>query len=225
VSPSSWLLGEHEKRKFFSRSEKAVIPNPAPDPAGRGVSVRQTGRIDNGARIDKRFRFLYVGQIEKHKGIDLLLAAFSPIAERTSGEAALTLVGGGSGFDSVRRDYSARQNIYFIGRRSREEVMASMAACDCLIVPSVCYENSPAVIYEAFSAGLPVMAAGIGGIGELLAEGRGLTFEPGSVESLRVKMDWALGNAEELRRMGSRGRDFVRDLGADSYARKIYSLI
>ena len=54
-----------------------------------------------------------------------------------------------------------------------------------MIVPSLCYENSPTVIYEAFSQGVPVIAADIGGVAELVKEGEtGFVFEADSTDSL-----------------------------------------
>src|SRR5262249_6317810 len=56
---------------------------------------------------------------------------------------------------------------------------------DALVVPSIWPENSPLVIHEAFLAGVPVIAARIGGIPELVTHGKnGLLFNPGDVEDL-----------------------------------------
>ena len=53
------------------------------------------------------------------------------------------------------------------------------AQIDVLVVPSLWLENSPLVIHEAFMAGIPVVGARIGGIADLVDDGRtGLLYEP-----------------------------------------------
>ena len=63
------------------------------------------------------------------------------------------------------------------------------AKADITIVPSLCYENSPTVIFESFSYHTPVLASNIEGIAELIKEGEnGLTFIAGNEASLLQKL-------------------------------------
>ncbi len=56
---------------------------------------------------------------------------------------------------------------------------------DVLVVPSLWLENSPLVIHEAFMAGVPVVGARIGGIVDLVEEGRnGRLYDPSSPAEL-----------------------------------------
>ncbi len=59
---------------------------------------------------------------------------------------------------------------------------------DCLVVPSLWYENSPLVIQEAYAVGLPVVASRLGALVEKVQDGRtGYLFAPGdSVDLARV---------------------------------------
>jgi len=66
------------------------------------VSSREGGNLDN--ERDSRLRgndmvFLYVGQIEKHKGVDLLLDAFSELKDKNS---QLWIVGDGNNELGIR---------------------------------------------------------------------------------------------------------------------------
>lgn len=70
---------------------------------------------------------------------------------------------------------------------SYDETKEIMAAKDCLIVPSLCYENSPTVIYGTHAAGLPVIASRLGGIPELMKENDRL-FAPGDENDLIEKI-------------------------------------
>ena len=57
-----------------------------------------------------------------------------------------------------------------------------------LVVPSECYEGFPRVVVEAFATGTPMVAADIGGLGELVNEGvEGLKFRPGPRKGLQTQ--------------------------------------
>src|SRR3989339_869987 len=66
ISPSDWLMQEHFRRGFFVNSRRKTIPNPASFDL-HGVCRRESAG---------RFRLLYVGQIEAHKGGYFLIQAF-----------------------------------------------------------------------------------------------------------------------------------------------------
>ncbi|MDD4902545.1 MAG: glycosyltransferase, partial [Patescibacteria group bacterium] len=67
ISPSQWLLDEHSKRGFFKNSQTKVLPNYF---LGAGFKA-QGSRSKNDV-----FSFLYVGQIEEHKGVKILIESF-----------------------------------------------------------------------------------------------------------------------------------------------------
>ena len=64
ISPSKWLLKLHQGKKFFKRSERIVLLNPIPPLSPLLTRKEKKNNI---------FRFLYAGQIEKHKGILFLI--------------------------------------------------------------------------------------------------------------------------------------------------------
>ncbi len=68
ISPSSWLLSEHEKRGFFKDSNRLVMPNFLKD---RDVISEDAQRPSAPGKTGK-FVFLFVGQLEPHKGVDFL---------------------------------------------------------------------------------------------------------------------------------------------------------
>jgi glycosyltransferase involved in cell wall biosynthesis len=87
-----------------------------------------------------------------------------------------------------------------------------IASVDAVIVPSLCYENSPTIIYESFAVGTPVIASRIGGIPTLIVEGEnGYTFEPGNeasfLHALRLIADHAVvswQSAPQIREMAEK---------------------
>lgn len=183
VSPSRWLLELHKNREFFKNSEKAVMNNPV-----------ASGVIGEARSAGPRLSFLYVGQLETHKGVDILLEANRILREGFGNRYELVIVGEGNLRQAVQTD----DNVVFAGRQDRVGVADHMKRADCLVVPSVCYENSPTVIYEAIMADLPVIASDLGGTRELLAEDDRLVFRPNAAD-LAGKMAWAIENREELK--------------------------
>lgn len=76
-----------------------------------------------------------------------------------------------------------------------------------LVAPSICYENFPRTIVEAFACGLPVIASRLGAMAEIVRDGEtGLLFEAGNADDLARKMAWAETNPAALRAMGTSAR-------------------
>ncbi|MDO9399616.1 MAG: glycosyltransferase, partial [bacterium] len=155
ISPSKWLLDYHLQKKFFINSKKIVLANPAP--------ILTSNLSDKEFIKDNIFRFLYVGQIEDHKGIIFLVDAFKELIKKNKQNIKLTIIGDGSKLVVIKK-IADNKYVNILGKIKREEIFKYFAQANCLIVPSLCYENSPTVIYEAFSIGLPIIASKIGGI-------------------------------------------------------------
>lgn len=168
ISPSQWLLEEHRARGFFKKSNLEVRPfknNP--------LKVLKRPPFKN---------FLFVGQIETHKGIFLLLEAFR---KTTSPELKLSIIGDGQKLAAAKEIALTDGRIKFLGRLSLEEVKKVMAASEALIVPSLCYENSPTIISEAHEVDLPVIASDLGGIPEIINANDRL-FKPEATELTKI---------------------------------------
>lgn len=169
VSPSKWLLDLHLKQGLFKQVRHAVMANPA--------NFKSVSREEH--QVPTIIDCLFVGQLESHKGIGFLLASF----EKMSGNHRLRIIGSGSQESLVLAAIKQNQRIAFLGRLSPDQVAEEMSRASVLILPSLCYENSPTVIYEAMSQGLPIVAADLGGIPELIVDKQNL-FIPGNSQSL-----------------------------------------
>jgi glycosyltransferase involved in cell wall biosynthesis len=198
VSPSSWLLKEYEKKNFFPNSEKIVLRNP--------TSIKKE---ENKERKEDDINFIFIGQIEKHKGIFLLLRAWNKINEE---KCNLTIVGSGSELKKIKEKY---KNITFTGKLNKEELKKELSKAHCLIMPSLCYENSPGVIYEASAFNIPVIASDIGGSVELVKEYKGLLFEAGNVNDLKEKIEIIYKNIDKYL------KEEIREIGEENYTEKI----
>ncbi len=146
----------------------------------------------------KRAGGLFVGRLSQEKGIDVMLAAVQQCPEVT-----VRVAGEGPEAHKVR----AHTGIVPLGLRSRSETLDEMRRAEYLLLPSICYENFPLTVVEAFASGLPVIASRLGAMAELIADGQtGLLFDPGSAEDLAVKIKWAEANRDRMHEMGEAAR-------------------
>jgi len=113
--------------------------------------------------------FLFVGALEKHKGIMNLLEVFRRSRDRIG--AKLLIAGDGSLKSSIVQfiqQHSLSNSVVLLGSLSKEELYPLYLSANALIVPSICPENSPLVIMEAFSVGTPVIVSNKGGLPEII---------------------------------------------------------
>lgn len=146
----------------------------------------------------KREGLLFVGRLSVEKGVATLAEAMKLLPGtdlRVAGdgpEAALL-----DGVPGVCR----------LGSLPGESVRVEMSNAAALVVPSICYENFPRTIAEAFACGLPVIASRIGALADIVRDGvTGLLFEPANPHDLADKLAWAQSHPDELAVMGQTAR-------------------
>ncbi len=130
-------------------------------------------------------------------------------------EAHLLIVG--DGVDRLRleaqvRDEGLQERVIFTGARPHEAMAAYYAAADCIAVPSVpvagVEEATSISVIEGMASARPVVASGIGGLKELIEDGRnGLLVPPNDPKALAAALRASLVRAPEL---GQAAQDDVR---------------
>jgi glycosyltransferase involved in cell wall biosynthesis len=111
------------------------------------------------------------------------------------------------------------------GRLANETLEKIFDGIDLTIVPSLCYENSPSVIYESLSFGVPLIAAKIGGVAELVHDGQnGFTFEAGNAEDLIRVLKHCAAHRDDLPKMCQAAQQSVEDFRIDRYIEKLCNL-
>ena len=144
-------------------------------------------------------RIGYVGSVVWHKGIHVL---FDAVRDLPVAEYEVKIFGGLDVSPEYVRDLRARADglpVRFMGTFDRERVADIYSQIDVLVVPSLWLENSPLVIHEAFMAGIPVVGARIGGIAELIADGRtGLLYDPNSSRELSAALQGLIEHPHRL---------------------------
>ncbi len=212
ISPSKFLYKFYSSRDFFNKSKFVVVRNPVPF----DLNIN-TDNIEK----PKELTFLYIGQVEDHKGVIFLTKAFNEI----NIDAQLHIVGSGSDLDIVRQISKDNKKVHIHGRLTREEVKNLFLKSHMTIVPSRCYENSPTVIFESFYFGVPVLASNIEGIAELIKEGdNGLTFVADDSDSLKEKIIWCSKNENLIEQMSKKTALSLDGLTEGNYISKLLQL-
>ncbi|HVL75187.1 MAG TPA: glycosyltransferase [Noviherbaspirillum sp.] len=147
---------------------------------------------------DQRSGGLYVGRLSEEKGVSVLAEAV-----RALPGASIEVIGSGPLEPLVREVFGPR----LLGFRPLDDILVRMARARFLVVPSICYENAPRTIVEAFSCGLPVIASRLGSLADMVEDGEtGLLFAPGDPADLARKIAWANAHPEQMARMGRAAR-------------------
>ena len=179
LCPSSFLGKVYLKKGYFQNGFTILSHGIICDPT---VPSRE-GQISN-------ITFGYFGGGQKHKGAHVLLEAFRQIE---STNVNLKLYGDFSDTEYVRnlrRIVKGDERIDLMGSFGHTQLTKILAGMDILVMPSICYENCPLAILEAFANGVPVIATDIGGIPELVRHNcNGLLFQRGDVLDLKQKME------------------------------------
>ena len=155
---------------------------------------------------------LYVGNIQRYKGVKILIKAM----KNMNGATKLKVVGtSNDGEDQRLMKYVMDErlnNVEFLGFKYGEELRNLYQNAMFVVVPSVWYENMPNVILESMAYGKPVVGSKLGSIPEMIGNNiDGLCFEPSNYEDLKQKIQYLCNNRETLLAMGKRARHKVEE--------------
>ena len=137
---------------------------------------------------NQKNQFVFVGRLDKLKGIDILFEAWKKM-----GDAApkLSVCGTGPMEDWCKSFiHQNRVNIELRGFVSNKEARKMIANSKALILATQLYEGFPMSIVEAFSVGTPVVCSDFGNAGSVVDEGiTGYKFECESIESIILAVE------------------------------------
>ncbi|MHB1131393.1 MAG: glycosyltransferase family 4 protein [Chloroflexota bacterium] len=156
---------------------------------------------------------LYVGNLKRYQGIDLLLESFALVRRETT-LAALVVVGGESAdiewYAGECRRLGVADAVHFVGPRPVEQLSAYLAQADILVSPRIQGNNTPMKIYSYLDSGKPVVATDLPTHTQVLDSSVALLAaprpQPFAAALLRLLAD------ETLRRdLGAAGRSLVQE--------------
>ncbi|OQP83619.1 hypothetical protein BTR14_22175 [Rhizobium rhizosphaerae] len=167
---------------------------------------------------DDRIKVLYAGRFDYQKGVDVLMRAVEGLDDRLS----VRLVGDAA---SGNRVLPAKLPacVTEVGWLDRKGVTAQMMSCDVLVVPSR-WEGFGLVAIEAMRLAKPVIASAVGGLQEIIDQGRyGYLVQPEDVQELHDRLLEL--DREELRAMGEIGHNrYLSKYTADRMVRQLDDL-
>ena len=151
------------------------------------------------AQLPARPYFLFVGRLEKLKGVHRLIPHFLK-----QDAADLLIIGQGSEEAELRRLANASARIHFAGWRQGEMLKAAYAHAIATVVPSLTYETFGLVAVESFSQGTPAIVHDLGALPELIqASGGGMVFRED--QELGLALSTLTNDGALAKRMGAAG--------------------
>jgi glycosyltransferase involved in cell wall biosynthesis len=194
-----------------------------------GVVPRETPAASPAASGGRRV--LFVGRIERRKGVHVLLDAIAVLAPELP-DTEYVLVGndrlpwrdGRPLADTFRERYGREpwaERVRFLGEVTADELERQYAACDVFVAPSL-YESFGLVYLEAMRHRKPVIGCRTGGVPEIVDhEQSGLLVEPGDAAALARAIHELLQDPARRAAMGAHGERVLRErFGADLMAER-----
>lgn len=179
-----------------------------------------TSIADSGRYVSDKY-FLFLGRLSEEKGIITLMNAM-----KENPKSRLKIVGSGPLEDKLKeyKKQNKLNNIEFLGFKSGEELTNLKKQAYFVIVPSEWYENNPMAIIESYAEGVPAIGSRIGGIPEIIEEGKtGYTFTPHNYKELAALIKNASNlTKDEYLTMSNNTIEFaLKDMSKESYYNKL----
>ncbi len=166
----------------------------------------------NKNKLGKQDYFLYVGRLNKFKGVDYLLNSFK-IAIRNNHDLKLLIIGEGeekkSLMDKMIR-LKLQNNVKFIGHINNEDLNQYYQNALAVIIPSIYPEVSPLVAYESMNNSKPIIAFDNGGIKELIIQNEtGWIIKDNNINELAKKIIYLSKNKSKAKYMGINAKKYL----------------
>lgn len=216
VSPSQYLAETYLKAGFSSKKMNVIW---------NGIDFDRFDAIQRNPH-DNKVRFSFFGNFGRHKGVSTLLEALPCLNNRY--RVQINLIGNGDQENFYREQLNENGCTYLVkfwGKLDNGQVHRAYAETDVLILPSIWPENQPVSITEAMAAGIPVIASNMGGMPELVEDGKtGLIFEAGNAQDLAEKMDFLIEHPDLIKAFGKTAKERMRNNTFESQANKLLTL-
>jgi phosphatidyl-myo-inositol alpha-mannosyltransferase len=187
--------------------------------------------IPNGIQLPERWdaggrngNVVFIGRVERRKGLEVLLAAWPRVRERTG--ARLRVVGA----DPLQVRWHARRHelpldgVDLLGSISEEVLSEELAHASLLVAPSLFGESFGMVLTRAFASATPVVASDIPGYAAVAGPETGVLVPPGDEEALGTALVELLEDEPRRRRLGERARQAAEPYSWTKIARRLVSI-
>lgn len=172
---------------------------------------------------------LFVGNLNKMKGIEFLIKAIYMLKDNHKKDLKLIIVGEGpekQNLINLSENLGIKNIIKFWGVAKGPILQELYSLADIFILPSLS-EGRPVVIYEAMASNCAIISTNVGGSSEQVKDGyNGLLVEPKNIDQLTVRINYLLENENLIGKMGENGRKRIAEEGWtwNVYAKKLGKL-
>lgn len=198
-----------------------------------GISARRIEVLYNPTALPKvivdrrnrsRVQCLFLGRIGERKGAWHLLRAFAALPKSIRQRARLVFAGDGevAALRAQARELGEQVEVHsWVDARQRSELLE---ASDVFVLPSF-QEGVPMALLEAMAAGLPVVTTPVGGIPDVVNDGReGLLVPPGDVDRLQAALHSLIDDEERRLEYGRHARARAEQFDVEHFSTQLQAI-
>lgn len=172
--------------------------------------------------------FAYVGRLVEEKGLPLLVEAFARMPPEDRERSVLRFIGDGPmarELARLARKHDVASSVELTGFLVGAALDEAVEQVDAVVMPSIWEETAGLSAIEHMMRGRVVIAAAIGGLGEVVGDA-GLTFPPGDVAALSEQMRRVVREPAVVESLGERARSrAVEVFGLESMLQRYSDLL
>jgi glycosyltransferase involved in cell wall biosynthesis len=164
---------------------------------------------------NNHFSLLYIGRVERDKGVFELIEALSILKLNSKYSFKLNIVGNGQHFNEISElisKHGLSENVKLYGViTDKESIKEFYSEADIFILPSH-HEGFPRVLYEAMIFKVPIITTFVGSISYLMKDSYNcLKIEANNPESIYEKLSYAMNNSNKLSTITKNATKTVKD--------------
>ncbi len=205
ITACSQSLIDKDVKKFISSNNKKTLA------IYNGVNLKEFN--DKDSYSHRRPYIFSIGRFVYKKGFDILIKAFSFIADKI-GDVDLIIAGDGpekKKYENLIKELNLNERIHLIGYSDRKKTVRLFNGCEFFVLPSR-KEPQGIVNLEAMSASKAIIATSVDGVPELVKDNfNGLLVESENPEKLANKIELLLKDKKLQLSLGHNGREIVED--------------
>lgn len=234
----------HAARGYFDLIDTFVVTNPfmlesmaeAGYPREKMVCVPTFTDVEQfspPAGDAVRDYMVFVGRLDRPKGVDVLLEAIALLRGRGLDVPLLKIAGAGhntnyvESLEALRDRLGLQDAVTFLGNVEGAKVPDLLRGAVCAAIPALWFENLPNTLLECLATGTPVVASDIGSLAASIEDGvDGLLARPGDPTDLADKLARVITDPALRARLGANARaSALKTFSPESHVRSVLSVL